>query len=152
MAEHDPEKLRKKLSELAERFPLFRLLGVEMLEFRPGFARTRLPLRDDLRNANGVLHGGIIAALIDITITQSMLMTDEYQRVRDTRGTMTSVDLRVKYLRPLSSGHAICEATVPHLGRRITHASAVVKSAEDKPIAFGDSTVLITPGDAAAPK
>jgi uncharacterized protein (TIGR00369 family) len=152
MAEHDPEKLHKKLSEFAERFPLFRLLGVELLEFRPGYARTRLPLRDDLKNANGVMHGGIIATLIDITITQAMLMTDEYQRVRETRGTLTSVDLRVKYLRPLTSGHAICEATVPHLGKRISHANAVVKSAEDKPLAFGDSTILITLGDAATTK
>jgi uncharacterized protein (TIGR00369 family) len=153
MSEHDPEKLHKKLSEFAERFPLFRLLGVELLEFRPGFARTRLPLRDDLKNANGVMHGGILATLIDITITQSMLMTDEYQRVRETRGTLTSVDLRVKYLRPLSSGFALCEATVPHLGKRISHASAVVKNGEDKPLAFGDSTILITLGEpAAAPK
>jgi len=152
MAEHDPEKLHQKLSDFAERFPLFRLLGVELLEFRPGFARTRLTLRDDLKNANGMMHGGIIATLIDITITQAMLMTDEYQRVRETRGSLTSIDLRVKYLRPLSSGHALCEATVPHLGKRISHASAVVKSGEDKQLAFGDSTILITLGDAGAPK
>jgi uncharacterized protein (TIGR00369 family) len=152
MPEHDPEKLHEKLSDFAARFPLFKLLGVELLEFRPGFARTRLPLRDDLKNANGMMHGGIIATLIDITITQAMLMTGEYQRVRETRGTLTSVDLRVKYLRPLSQGHAICEATIPHLGKRISHANAIVKSAEDKPLAFGDSTIMITLGDAAAPK
>jgi uncharacterized protein (TIGR00369 family) len=152
MADHDLEKLHQKLSDFAARFPLFRLLGVELLEFRPGFARTRLPLRDDLKNANGMMHGGIIATLIDITITQAMLMTDEYQRVRETRGTLASVDLRVKYLRPLSEGYAICEATIPHLGKRISHASAVVKSAEDKPLAFGDSTIMITLGDGPAPK
>jgi len=90
MAEHDPEKLHHKLKAFAERFPLFRLLGVELVEFRPGFARTILPLRDDLKNANGMMHGGIIATLIDITITQAMLMTDEYQRVRDTQGTLTA--------------------------------------------------------------
>jgi uncharacterized protein (TIGR00369 family) len=153
MNEQDAEKLHRKLTEHALRFPLFRLLGVELEDFRPGFARTRLPLRDDLKNANGMMHGGIIATLIDITITQAMLMTDEYQRVRETHGLMTSVDLRIKYLRPLSSGDAICEATIPHLGRRISHANAVVKSAEDKPLAFGDSTILITLGDPqAAPK
>lgn len=152
MAEHDPERLHQKLREFAEQFPLFRLLGVELVEFRPGYARTILPLRDDLKNANGMMHGGIIATLIDITITQAMLMTDEYQRVRETRGSMTSVDLRVKYLRPLSSGHAVCEATIPHLGRRISHATAVVKSGEDKPLAFGDSTIMTTLGEGPAPK
>ena len=151
MPDDDLDKLHRKLSEFAERFALFRLLGVELLEFSPGFARTRLVLRDDLKNANGTMHGGIVATLIDITITQAMLMTEPYQRVRETRGTLTSVDLRVKYLRPLRAGHAVCEATIPHLGKRISHASAVVKDAEDKPLAFGDSTLLITLGEAAPP-
>ena len=61
-------------------------------------------MRPDLQNANGVMHGGVIATLIDAAITQAMLMTDEYQAVRDTKGSMTSVDLRVKYLRPLTRG------------------------------------------------
>lgn len=146
MPEHDPEKLKQKLHEFAKRFPLFNLLGVELLDFRPGYAKTRLPLREDLKNANGMMHGGIVATLIDISITQAMLMTDEYQRVRETRGSLVSVDLRVKYLRPLSGGAATCEAEIPHLGKRVSHASAVVKNDEGKSIAIGDSTILITLG------
>jgi uncharacterized protein (TIGR00369 family) len=147
MPEHDPEKLRAKLREFATRFPLFNLLGVELVEFEPGHAKTRVLLRDDLKNANGVMHGGIIATLIDISITQAMLMTDEYGRVRETRGTMSSVDLRVKYLRPLSAGYATCVASIPHLGKRLCHASAIVSSDEGKPIALGDSTVMLTLGE-----
>jgi uncharacterized protein (TIGR00369 family) len=146
MTEHDPDKLKQKLHDSAKRFPLFNLLGVELIDFRPGYAKTRLLLRDELKNANGMLHGGIIATLIDISITQAMLMTDEYQRVRETRGSLVSVDLRVKYLRPLSAGYATCEAQVPHLGKRISHASATVLSDEGKSLAIGDSTILITLG------
>lgn len=149
MSDHDPDKLRKKLHDFAAHFPLFKLLGVELLDFGPGISKTRIALRDDLKNANGMMHGGIIATLIDIGITQAMLMTDEYQRVRETRGSMSSVDLRVKYLRPLASGHATCSVSIPHLGKRISHASAVVSSDDGKPIAFGDSTVMITLGEGA---
>jgi uncharacterized protein (TIGR00369 family) len=147
MPEHNPEKLREKLRDFAARFPLFNLLGVELLDFEPGRAKARVLLRDDLKNANGMMHGGIIATLIDISITQAMLMTDEFGRVRDTRGTMSSVDLRVKYLRPLSAGYATCVATIPHLGKRVCHASAIVTSDEDKPIALGDSTVMLVLGE-----
>jgi acyl-CoA thioesterase len=149
MADNDPEKLRAKLKDFAARFPLFNLLGVEVVEVNPGVAKARVLLRDDLKNANGVMHGGVIATLIDISIAQAMLMTDEFGRVRDTRGSMTSVDLRVKYLRPLSAGYATCVATIPHLGKRLCHASAIVSSDEGKPIALGDSTVMLTLGDAA---
>ena len=88
----------------------------------------------------------IRATLIDAGITQAMLMTDVYQQVRDTKGSMTSVDLRVRYLRPLSSGFAECEASIPHLGKRIGHASAVVRNAEGKEIALGDSMIMVTLG------
>src|SRR5262245_44877522 len=112
MTQRDPEVLKQKLRKFAQDFVFFNLLGIELVDFSPRWSKTRIALRDDLRNANGVLHGGIIATLIDVGITQAMLMTDEYQQVRDTKGSMTSVDLRVKYLRPLASGAAICEARI----------------------------------------
>ena len=141
-----PERYQK-LIEFANHFPFFKLLGIEMVDFGPRWSKTQIELRTELCNANGVMHGGVIATLIDSGITQAMLMTDEYQRVRDTKGSMTSVDLRVKYLRPVTAGYAHCEATITHLGRRIGHASAVVTNAEGKEIALGDSIIMITLGD-----
>jgi len=147
MTQRDPEVLKQKLRKFAEGFAFFKLLGIELVDFSPRWSKTRVALRDDLRNANGVMHGGIIATLIDAGITQAMLMTDEYQQVRDTKGSMSSVDLRVKYLRPLTSGAAICEARITHLGKRVGHASAVVTNEEGKEIALGDSIVMITLGN-----
>lgn len=143
---NDPEKLKQKLFDFARGFPFFNLIGFELVDFGPGWSKTRIALRPDLCNPNGVMHGGVIATLIDAGITQAMLMTDVYQQVRDTKGSMTSVDLRVRYLRPLSSGFAECEASIPHLGKRIGHASAVVRNAEGKEIALGDSMIMVTLG------
>jgi uncharacterized protein (TIGR00369 family) len=147
MTERDPEKLKRKLFDFANDFPFFKLIGYELLDIAPGSARARIALRPDLCNPNGVMHGGVIATLMDISITQAMLMTDEYQAVRDTRGSMTSVDLRVRYLRPISAGFATCEAHVPHLGKRVGHASAVVKNDQGKEVALGESMLLITIGE-----
>ncbi len=148
MTQNDPDKLKRKLFEFAKVFPFFELIGFELVDFGPTWAKTRIAFRPELCNPNGVMHGGVIATLIDASITQAMLMTDEYQQVRDTRGSMTTVDLRVRYLRPLTAGYAQCEARIPHLGRRIGHASAVVTNDEGKEIALGDSMIILTLGDA----
>lgn len=147
MTQHDQDKLKQKLFEFAKDFPFFNLIGFELLDFGPAWSKTRIAFRPDLCNPNGVIHGGVLATLIDAGITQAMLMTDEYQRVRETKGAMTSVDLRVRYLRPLASGYATCEARIPHLGKRIGHASAVVTSDQGKDIALGESMLMITLGD-----
>jgi acyl-CoA thioesterase len=146
MAERDPETLKRKLHEFAKNFPFFDLIGFSLIDFGPKWAKTQIALRPELQNANGVMHGGVIASLIDASITQAMLMTDEYQQVRDTKGSMTSVDLRVKYLRPLARGTASCDARIIHLGRRVGHATAVVTNEDGKEIALGDSTIMITLG------
>lgn len=142
----DPEKLKRKLFDFAKEFPFFNLLGYELIDFGPSWSTTRISLREDLKNPNGVMHGGVIATLMDAGITQAMLMTDTYQAIRDTKGFMTTVDLRVKYLRPLTAGAMTCHATIPHLGRRVVHASAEVKNDDGKVIATGDSIVMVTLG------
>lgn len=150
VAPHDPDKLKRKLQDFAADFPFFNLVGFELEDLSPGWSKTSMALRDELRNPNGVMHGGMLATLIDAGITQAMLMTDVYQRVRETKGFMTTVDLRVKYLRPLTAGKATCEATIPHLGKRVCHASATVTNDEGKVVATGDSIVMITLGKSAA--
>lgn len=142
----DPDELKRKLHAFARDYPFFKLVGFEVLDFGPGFSTTRIVLRDDLKNPNGVMHGGVIATLIDAGITQAMLMTDAYQLIRDTRGMMTTLDLRVKYLRPLGTGAVCCRAEVPRIGKRIAHASAVVTADDGKEIALGDSTLMLMPG------
>jgi uncharacterized protein (TIGR00369 family) len=147
-APRDPAKLKAKLLEFAKDFPFFRLVGFEVLDCAPKWSRCQIRLRSELHNPNGVLHGGVIATLIDAGITQAMLMTDEYQLIRDTKGAMSTVDLHIKYLRPISDGLAICESSIVHLGKRIVHAQAQVQTADGKPLALGDASLILVPGQA----
>ncbi len=145
----DPEKLKRKLLEFASDFPFFKLMGFEVLDCAPGWSKCQVRLRSELQNPNGVVHGGVIATLIDAGITQAMLMTDEYQLVRDTKGVLTTIDLRVKYLRPASvatTAAIVCESKVAHLGKRVVHAQSSVKDDAGKDIAMGDATMMIVAG------
>jgi acyl-CoA thioesterase len=42
-----------------------RMLGIELLDYGDGWARTRLTVRDDMVNGHAICHGGMIFSLAD---------------------------------------------------------------------------------------
>ena len=130
----------------AKHFPFFNLIGLELLDLKPRWSLTRVTARPDLNQPAGIMHGGVIASLIDTGIAQALLLTDEFQAVRAEAGALVSVDLRIRYLRPVSGGSITCESTIGHLGRKIVHASSVVKNEAGKDVALGESIYMIVPG------
>ena len=42
-----------------------RMLGIELTGYGPGWARTRMTVRDDMVNGHGICHGGLIFSLAD---------------------------------------------------------------------------------------
>jgi acyl-CoA thioesterase len=42
-----------------------RMLGIELVDYGPGWARTRMTIRDDMINGHGICHGGMIFCLAD---------------------------------------------------------------------------------------
>lgn len=140
----DPDELKKRLHAFAKAAPYFKLLELEVIDFGPRWSKCRISPRAELRNPNGSVHGGVISTLIDAGITQAMLMTEEYQvGVREAKGFLTTVDLRVRYLRAMTEGSMTCESKIVHLGRRMVHASAVVQNDSGKDIALGDSILSL---------
>ncbi|WGF88511.1 PaaI family thioesterase [Marinivivus vitaminiproducens] len=49
----------------ADRGAYVRSLGIEVVEWREGFARITMPIQPVFLNRSGVLHGGLIAILLD---------------------------------------------------------------------------------------
>ena len=133
---------REGILAFAAQFPFFRLIGLEVLDLEPGWSKTRLEHRPDLAQPAGIMHGGVIASIIDSGIAHALLLTERFQELRDQGGALISVDLRVKFLRPVSDGEIVCESKVLRLGRQIIHAEAVVTNAEGKEVARGDATYM----------
>ncbi|MGE5391160.1 MAG: hydroxyphenylacetyl-CoA thioesterase PaaI [Deltaproteobacteria bacterium] len=42
-----------------------RMLGIELLEISPGFARVGMAVSDDMSNFHGITHGGAVFSLAD---------------------------------------------------------------------------------------
>jgi acyl-CoA thioesterase len=94
-----------------------------------------------------VLHGGVIASLIDTGIAHAVLLLDGVKAVLEAGGAVVSLDLRVKYFRPVSEGALTCESTVVRAGRTVLHVESVVTNEAGKEVARGDATYMVVPAD-----
>ena len=100
--------------------PFAKLLRIELESCGAGSAVLAMNLREELRQNNGVVHGGAIASLID-SATAIAILT---QLAPDER--VTTVDLTISFLRPLIAGRAQCNAKVIRAGSRLISVSAEV--------------------------
>lgn len=107
----DAEK--KRLHAVVGKVPFAQLLGLELGEIERGEATFHLPVRDDLKQNKGLLHGGVIAALIDTAAAFAAVTLLEPAE------STTTIDLTIHYLRPLTAGRATARARVLRAGRRI---------------------------------
>jgi len=112
------ESQRKRIEDALSRVPFAKLLGIKLDTIEPGDATLSLQIRDDFRQNAGVVHGGVIASLIDSAMAFAivpLLNADERT---------TTVDLTISYLRPLTAGSMVARAKVLRAGRRLIVVSA----------------------------
>jgi uncharacterized protein (TIGR00369 family) len=139
----EQEKRRQGIIAFFNNFPFNKLMGMSLLEIEPGAARLSMSWREDLCQPAGIMHGGAIASLVDTAIAHSILLTLPAVDEPTTGGRIVSVDLRLKYLRPVSGGRIFCQARIVRPGRTIIHTDAVVTNEEGKDVAVGDSIYMI---------
>ena len=89
-----------------------KFLGLELCELKTGEVSVCLDVRDELQQNQSVVHGGAIASLID-TASAFVILTaiDESERV-------TTTDLTIHYLRPITAGRMLAKARIMRAGRR----------------------------------
>jgi uncharacterized protein (TIGR00369 family) len=136
---------REKILEQGRNWPFFQLIGMEIVDLRPGWSMLKVGWRPDLTQPAMIMHGGIIATLIDTGIAHAILLMNVDRH--DGITSIVSVDLRVKYLRPVSEGMIYCESTVTRAGKQIIHAESIVRNEEGKDVARGDSIYMAVARD-----
>jgi uncharacterized protein (TIGR00369 family) len=113
MSKPDPEDSRLQRARNAfDKVAYARLLGLELCELKSGDVTVCLDVRDEVKQNHGVVHGGAIASLID-TASAFVILTaiDENERV-------TTTDLTIHYLRPVTLGRMLARARIVRGGRR----------------------------------
>ena len=114
------EAQQQRIARALGTVPFGKLLGFKLDAVQPGEATLSLEIRDELKQNNGVVHGGAIASLIDSATAFSIItLLEEHERI-------TTVDLTINYLRPLITGTITAKARVLRLGGRVIATTADV--------------------------
>ena len=112
-----------------------KFLGLELCEIKTGEVSVCLDVRDELKQNQGVVHGGAVASLIDTASAFAILTT----LAPDER--VTTTDLTIHYLRPITTGRLIARARIIRGGRRMFVVNVDVDN-EDRLVATAVTSYL----------
>lgn len=109
----DDTTLRRLMEEV---IPFNRVLGIKLTGADEGFARLEIPFRDELIGDpwRPALHGGVISALADAAGGAAV-----WTSVPNPHARVSTIDLRVDYLRPARAATLVAEARVVRVGNRV---------------------------------
>ena len=62
---HENEDVLARIWARCKKEPYPRLLGIEVLEIKPGYARVSMQFKPEMQNIFGMLHGGAVFSLLD---------------------------------------------------------------------------------------
>lgn len=88
----------------------------------------------------GIVHGGVLATLIDTATFWAAFL-----RLPEDAG-LVNVDLKLNYLQPVIDGRLIARGTCLRPGRSISYSEAKVFDQNENLIAHGTSTLMVLPG------
>jgi len=116
----------RRIRKAIDTVPFAQLLGIELDDVDTGTATLGLNLTRQMTQNHGVVHGGAIASLIDTATAFAIIsLLSRGERV-------STVDLTISYLRPLTAGRVTATARVLRAGRRLFVVSAEVFDKDGK--------------------
>ncbi|MDX6383664.1 MAG: hypothetical protein QOK48_1237 [Blastocatellia bacterium] len=110
--ELDPARIARAREAFAM-VPYARLLGLELGEVSPGDLSMHLDVREEVKQYQGVVHGGAVASLIDTAAAFAVITR------LDLNEHASTTDLTIHYLRPATAGRLTARARVVRAGRRL---------------------------------
>ena len=130
------DEQRRRVERARDAVPFLKFLGIEVESVGPGTATLLIPVSEELMRNDSIVHGGVVASLIDSAFAFAIIPI-----LSDGERTVT-VDLTIHYLRPLSGGVAKATARIVRAGRRVITVSADLFDENDKLAATALSTYL----------
>ena len=135
----NPEHVRQ-LAALVDRSSFPALLSMRLVHLDLETAEFVIDVEQKHRQLMGVVHGGVMAALIDTAAFWAV-----YFGVEDESMWLTTVDLKLNYLTPATGGTLRAQGRQIKSGRTLCYAEAQVVDGRGKVLAHGTSTLMIVP-------
>jgi uncharacterized protein (TIGR00369 family) len=138
------EPHHKYVTQYIDAHPYLSWIGIHLLEIEYGRLRLIAPFSKKLVNperagGNGVIHGGILATLLDHASGMSLRTTLD----DPTNATQVTTDLHISYLRP-ATNDLYAEAEVVRAGETMGVVQSAIESTtpdgEQKTVAVGQAS------------
>ena len=120
--------------------PYPNLIGLTIAALDIDSCRIELSLGKRHMQPFGIVHGGVLATLIDTATFWAGFL-----RLPDDAG-LVNVDLKLNYLKAVTGGQLRAEGRCLRAGRQISYAEASVFDAANELVAHGTSTLMALPG------
>lgn len=120
--------------------PYPRLIGMVITELAIDRCRIDLELGERHLQPFGIVHGGVLATLIDTATFWAGFM-----RLPEDAG-LVNVDLKLNYLNAVSSGTLRAQGRCLRAGRQLSYTEASVFDDAGELVAHGTSTLMALPG------
>ena len=121
-------------------FPLRSFIDFDLDLNEPGHATASVVVTDAHFNPNGVVHGGVVFTMADTAMglaTMSVLPESQL---------CASIEVQVRFLRPISTGELAVDARILRQGRRVIHLEARAADGEGTLIALATGSFAVLPG------
>ena len=109
MSEH-PDVDLDALRENANQIPMYKLIGMQVVEVRPGYSKFRLPFRRELTQPMGVMHGGAFASVADSAVAIALWGLVGTDKI------FTTIEMKINFIAPVASGEVIAEGNIVYGG------------------------------------
>jgi 1,4-dihydroxy-2-naphthoyl-CoA hydrolase len=116
------------------------LIGTEWLSDDPDAACARVPIRDELRQPFGLMHGGVMSSLVESVCSRATALA-----VFGDGMAAMGQSISVSFMRPITAGHAEVKARARHRGRTTWVWEAEVLDAEERLCALAQMTIAVRP-------
>ena len=130
----------KELQEIVAEAPFPRHMAMRLADIDFGRATIELELSPLHLQSFGLVHGGVVATVIDTATFWAVFMG-----LPEDAG-LVNVDLKLNYLRSITEGTLRAEGLSIREGKNICYAEAKVFDGHSTLIAHGTSTLMVLPG------
>jgi uncharacterized protein (TIGR00369 family) len=99
---------------LIPHMPFNRHLGIRVARVHRDGITIECPIRPEMMNGAGVLHGGVTATMADVAV--GLALSRHFGHPRR----ITTVELKVNFLRPVASGKIAARSRLLRVGSRVS--------------------------------
>ncbi|MFH0728254.1 MAG: PaaI family thioesterase [Pseudomonadota bacterium] len=137
---HPNNEYIQELLRLVNKSPFPAHIAMKLTSIDMDHATLELCLSDRHLQLYGIVHGGVLATLVDTATFWAVFM-----RQPENAG-LVNVDIKLNYLKSVASGTLFAEGRCIRSGRALSYAEAIIKDEKGDLITHGTSTLMALPG------